>query len=476
MKAGIYQCYDGTLLYIAKDRTIKAFTSCVAHDERTGEVLRGPADLITVTTSDREQRVRFEHNKRMVEANRIDCVPNGCTDFLRALSVAKYSASASEHMRSRDQDEHLVDYIYAATPPGGAKTLLKTDCDHCSAAACGECDPSPVSVIVRPFSDAGMAALKTAMTGELLPSIDAVASVGGQPAACEFKTSVDNPQARHCAQLLSTGESTSQAVKTGDGFEFTGDPARMSSRELKPVPLTVDFETDRMFGPPSTYPVWERTPPQEAFDRNLLLNALKNDPVDVTTQVHSLQTSGNVDCLPLEAQDRRFAVMPFNTAPVLIAHAEDPAAEGNALHARFAQEYLGDPLAAKQAEGRIADSAGSGATGFGMYDIAAAGFVDAANFTVTLPDAVEQWRERLKAALRSAGYRLCHKGSAKKHRQNGKHVVPMFDGTFAWRERTAIEHAAAAQNKDTNRWLRAGGIKTLSVPVGCGKSGVTQRG
>ena len=154
MKAGIYQCYDGTLLYIAKDRTIKAFTSHVIHDEWTGEALSEPADLITVTTANREQLARFTHNGRTVEAKRLDNVPNGCTDHLRALSKVSYSmllGPIADHTRVRNQGEHLLDYIYAVcglvcvldaligTPK---KCLLKADCSMCAQSVCDECGPA----------------------------------------------------------------------------------------------------------------------------------------------------------------------------------------------------------------------------------------------------------------------------------------------------------------------------------------------
>lgn len=466
MKAGIYQCYDGTLLYIAKDRTIKAFTSCVYQDEWTGEVLCGPEGLITVATAEREQLARFMHNNRTVEAKRVDNVPNGCTDPLRALARAALSVSgATPHFRRAEENEHLVDYIYAGCPSGGAKTLLKADCDHCSPAVCDECVPE-AKASDQSFRDWGQ---------EVSQKIEAAGF-----------------------------EKTSGA---GAVFTFTGDPARMSSRELKLSPFTVDSEMDRIFGPPSTYPIWERTPPQEAFDRDLILNGEAAAIVEKKDGAFSVNknlifASGDADALPPEAQDRRFMAMPFNTAPVLIAHAEDPAAEGNALHARFAQEYLGGPLAAKQAEGRmrrsttmpavmavpygkesvervgekvrrLGEAARSGVSAFAGL---ATAFSDVAQSRAAYKNAMADLRESGRAMLRKKGFRICHKGSAKKHRKQGHYVIPLFDGTFAWRERTPAEREAVDAPRHAARTLRNMKVMTIGWPVGCGKTGVTQRG
>lgn len=75
MKAGIYKLFDGTLVYVKKDRSIAA-----TRGQTTG--LSGKK----VTTLDKEQEILIDtDDKKQLSGKRVGDVPNGCINHVQAL-------------------------------------------------------------------------------------------------------------------------------------------------------------------------------------------------------------------------------------------------------------------------------------------------------------------------------------------------------------------------------------------------------
>ena len=77
------------------------------------------------------------------------------------------------------------------------------------------------------------------------------------------------------------------------------------------------------------------------------------------------------------------------------------------------------------------------------------------------------WREKFAASLVSQGFKLCHKGSARKHRRQGHTVLPIGDGRFAWRAVT--DDLYPYQRKTLAQLERYLGV--VEVASGAGKAG-----
>lgn len=415
MKAGIYKTPNGNLIYVAKDRTIKATTLKPSTWPGTKVSQKG-ADVVLVGC---------------YVCTRFSDVPNGCTDHQKALDDAQAANRAEvEALLGADGDVVIAATIDAMQrsedpvrfSPAAAQLLAQT----CNAEL-------SVGEMVEAAKAQGY--VEVPGTDELVLSenpADVIERLTGVEVDDNVRTWLDSTDAPRYAVGGPVGlrEGEVPAILT-QGREMSMDEYRARIRD---VPVVV---TDA------------------PIDDETILRVLKNKDAIMRELASPKPFEGD---LKQEADDpyKRYAELVYGQHPlddirfVGMSPARGLPYGMNVVQGKTcgAEKEIDDGrrFAIVENDGpKLADS-----------------FVNLLNVTIG-KNVADTWAESFRSALRKQGWGICHSRSARKHRKRGDNVIPLRGGLFAWKGKLY------PYQRDACRAILQ---TTMTVKPGAGKLGI----